>query len=132
VQSLLWVRESLFYSRLDEAAERLYMNMIMRTRARALLSISPEELAAIQEALAEAGASAAVRQCLAELNAQLESCPLSETEDADADLLNVWADGASVQVRAITAYADPVDLGSEEAREFAARILACAAEADRA
>jgi hypothetical protein len=102
------------------------MNMILRTRARVLLAISPEELAAIQEALAAAVSSVTARQCLAQLNAQLESCPLSE----EADLLSVWADGASVQVRAITAYADPVDLGSDEAREFAARILECAAEAD--
>jgi hypothetical protein len=41
-----------------------------------------------------------------------------------------WADGASVQVRAMTAFADPLDMGTGEARAFAERTLAAAREAD--
>lgn len=38
------------------------------------------------------------------------------------DTLSVWADGASVQVRAITVHGDPIDMGTEQAREFASEI----------
>jgi hypothetical protein len=50
---------------------------------------------------------------------------------ADAhEMVDVWSDGASVQVRAVTAFGDPVDMGTEEAREYARRILAAADETD--
>lgn len=102
------------------------MNVILRTKDRILLSISTEEWDAIEKALGEAVSAAPARQCLARLGAQLEARPVSE----ELDLLSAWTDGASVQVRAITAHADPVDLGADEAREFATRILKCAAEAE--
>jgi hypothetical protein len=91
-----------------------------------LVSISPDDVACIREALGSLTSSSAASQCLARFNSALASCPES-TED---DLQHAWVDGGSVQVRAITSFGDPVDLGSEEARAFAAHILECAARAD--
>jgi hypothetical protein len=102
------------------------MNIIRRTGERVLLSLTSVELDLIEEALSHRASSTAAQACLSLLREQVKARPVSE----EADILDVWADGVSVQVRAITAYADPVDLGSEEARAFAQRILACAREAD--
>jgi hypothetical protein len=102
------------------------MNIIHRTRERALLSVTSEELEAIEQALAASTSSAAAQECLARLRKALSSRPVS----AEHDILNVCADGAAVLVRAVSVYADPVDMSSEEARDFAQRILDCASEAD--
>jgi len=102
------------------------MNIIHRIREAALLSVRSEELDAIEQSLAANTSSAAAQECLARLRKDLASRP----ESAEHDILNVWADGAAVLVRAVSVYADPVDMGSEEARDFAQRILDCANEAD--
>lgn len=101
------------------------MNIIHRTRSRVLLSLPVEDVKVLEAALAE-NLSAQAQECLARLRKQMDERVVS----AEDDILEVWADGASVQIRAITAYADPVDLGSEGARDYAERILACAREAD--
>ena len=102
------------------------MNIIHRIRERALLSVTSEELDAIEQSLAANTSSAAALECLARLREDLKSRPVS----TEHDILNVYADGAAVLVRAISVYADPVDMSSGEARDFAQRILACANEAD--
>jgi hypothetical protein len=102
------------------------MNIVHRIRERALLSVTSEELDAIEQSLAANTASAAAQECLVQLRRELGSRPVS----AEHDLLDVRADGAAVLVRAISVYADPVDMGSEEARHFARRILDCASKAD--
>jgi len=48
----------------------------------------------------------------------------------DLDLVSAWSDGTSVQVRAISAFGDPVDMGSDEAKVFATLILDCVREAE--
>ena len=49
---------------------------------------------------------------------------------SDYEIKEAWADGCSVQARCISAYGDPADMSSEEAREFASRLIAAADEAD--
>jgi hypothetical protein len=79
----------------------------------------------VEQALSHLGSPDA-RQSLASLRAQTETCPISD----DPEFVDAWADDASVQVRAITVHADPVDMGTEEARDFAQRILAAIDVAD--
>ena len=101
------------------------MNLTHRTRDQALVSLSTKELGLIQQALARLDSPEA-QQCLASLRSQAETRPVSD----DLEFVDAWADGASVQVRAITVHADPVDMGTEEARAFARRILTAADVAD--
>ncbi len=42
----------------------------------------------------------------------------------DADELRCWADGASVQIKAVSTFGDPVDCSAEEALEFSRKIAA--------
>jgi hypothetical protein len=69
------------------------MNIIHRTRERALLSVTSAELDAIEQALAASTSSAAAQECLTRLREDLRSRPVS----AEHAILNVWADGASVR-----------------------------------
>ncbi|HWA76842.1 MAG TPA: hypothetical protein VG937_31125 [Polyangiaceae bacterium] len=101
------------------------MNLTHRTRYQALVSLSSTELGLIEQALARLDSPDA-QQCLASLRSQTETRTVSD----DAEFVDAWADGASVQVRAITVHADPVDMGTEEARDFARRILSAADIAD--
>jgi hypothetical protein len=103
------------------------MNIVVRTGDRTLLSLATTKLEVIEQALDQSGASEAAKDCLARLREQLGSRPMSGGNDS----VEVWADGASIQVRAITAHGDPVDMGSEEARDFARRILGCTGHVDR-
>lgn len=84
------------------------MNIIHRIRESALLSVTSEELDAIEPALAANTSSAAAQECLARLREDLRSRPASTQHD----ILNVWADGAAVLVRAISVFADPVEMGA--------------------
>ena len=49
---------------------------------------------------------------------------------SDFEVMQAWADGCSVQARCISAFGDPADMSSGEARTFAARLVAAADEAD--
>jgi hypothetical protein len=90
-----------------------------------LLSLSSAEFGLFEQALARLHSSEA-EQYLAYLRPQIETCSVSD----NYELVDAWADGASVQVRAITVHADPVDMGTEEARDYARRILDAANAAD--
>lgn len=49
---------------------------------------------------------------------------------SDFEVMQAWADGCSVQARCISAFGDPADMSSAEARSFAARLIAAADDAD--
>jgi hypothetical protein len=104
------------------------MNPIRRTRDRVLLSMSTAEIETVEQALAQLTSSDDAQKCLALLRSRLEDVAISHTDD----ILDAWVDGGSVQVRAISVYADPVDLGAGEARSYAQKILKAAEEADAA
>jgi hypothetical protein len=101
------------------------MNLLLRNRDRALLSLSSAELSLVEDALSQMS-SVDSRQCLASLREQLQTRPRS----TDFEITEAWSDGGSVQVRAITVYADPIDMGTGEARAYAHKILTAADEAD--
>ena len=102
------------------------MNVIRRTRERVLVSLTTAELDTVEQALARSTSSAAAQECLAQLRSRLGELQISD----DSELLDAWADGASVQVRAITAHGDPVDMGTDEARAFVERIREAVNETD--
>jgi hypothetical protein len=113
------------------------MNLVYTAGDRLLLSIPREQLIGLTNALNEVcngvhiddaefptrlGQSRdSLRETLRAALTALEAPIAGSTE-----LVSVWRDGASVQVRAISAFGDPVDMGEDEAEAFAAQILQCA------
>jgi hypothetical protein len=117
------------------------MNLIRKANDRYLLSLTAIELVGINNALNEVcngididDAEFQTRLALtrAELASILKQAGESLNSEASSDMefTSAWSDGGSVQVRAISVFGDPVDMGSEEARTFAALITKCAIEAD--
>jgi hypothetical protein len=68
----------------------------------------------------------AVRSLLKAMHTCLDAKP------APFDTVCAWADGCSVQARCISAYGDPVDMSSDEARDFARALASAADQADAA
>jgi hypothetical protein len=46
------------------------------------------------------------------------------------DDFRAWVDGASIQIKAVTAYGDPVDLGTDEVRRIIAALIAMVEQID--
>jgi len=116
------------------------MNLIRKTKHQYLVSLTPEELTGISNALNEVCngvhiADAEFQTRLAYTREELASIlqRLGESFAADNDdsmeVAEAWSDGGSVQVRAISVSGDPVDMGAQEALSFAALITRCAHEA---
>ncbi len=119
------------------------MNLIHKTEQQFLVSLSPEELTGISNALNEVCFGVHIddaefktrlghsRPDLANILKQIGECLVVASADC-MDVADAWSDGGSVQVRAISVYGDPVDMGSEQALSFAAMITRCAQEAESA
>lgn len=119
------------------------MNLIRKTKQRYLVSLTPEELTGISNALNEVcnGVHIAdaefqtrlghTRAELASILQRLGECIAAPNADS-MEVADVWSDGGSVQVRAISASGDPVNMSAEGAQSFAASITRCADEADGA
>ena len=116
------------------------MNVILQSKERTLLSVSPEELVGICNALNEICNDrhladvefqtrlGVTREFLVGLINQMpgEVSPCQgATERAD-----VWAAEGAVHMLSVSAYGDPVELNGEEARAFAARLTAAIEEAE--
>lgn len=109
------------------------MNFILQTADRFLVSLPREELGGISNALNEVCNGVHIeeaefqtrlgvtRSFLQQLLSTIDS-HLVATPEATTECATVWADGASVQVRAISVFGDPVDMGTDEARAFAALV----------
>ncbi|VTR96504.1 unnamed protein product [Gemmata massiliana] len=111
------------------------MNVVLQTPQQLLLSVNPDELTGLINALnevchgvhiedAEFEARIGVsRSLLAELLTKLRTgAPhpsLRTYERVDA-----WADGGEVQAICVTAFGDPVDMSAEQAQVFADKLLA--------
>lgn len=109
------------------------MNFVFQTADRFLASLSRDELKGISNALNEVcngvhieeaefqtrlGVTRSfLQQILAAIGPPLGATPEPARERAEAR-----ADGGSVQIRAISVYGDPLDMGADEARDFAALI----------
>ena len=117
------------------------MNLVRATTKRLLISISPEDLLGASNALKEvcngididdAEFQTRLGRTRADLRRTLQafSEALRSPVEASSELVTAWRDGVSIQVRAISAFGDPVDMGVDEAKAFATQILDCAREAD--
>jgi hypothetical protein len=116
------------------------MNLILKTTPRYLMTLTSEDLTGILNALNEVCnglhfSESEFQTRLGHNRSELMSL-LQKVGDAiaakdadDQDMAEAWSDGASVQVRAINVYGDPVDWGTGEALEFAELINRCVHEA---
>jgi hypothetical protein len=108
------------------------MNFVLQSNQSSLLSVSPEELLAVTNALNEVcngidipdaefqtriGVS---REFLATLLGRL----LGEVhpDRLAPQIAHVWTDHGSLMVRAVTAFGDPVEMGESEAAEFSKQL----------
>jgi hypothetical protein len=119
------------------------MHLILKTNQRYLISFTPEELLGISNALneicngadiADAEFQTRLGQTRSEMASILQQiAPTFAAAETDSfEITDAWSDGGSVQVRAISASGDPVDMSSEQALSFAKLITSCAHEADSA
>lgn len=117
------------------------MNLIHKTKQRYLVSLTPDELTGISNALnevcngvhiADAEFQTRLGHPRSELAAILQRIgEFFAADNADSmEILDTWSDGATVQVRAISVSGDPVDMSTEDALSFATQITRCAHEAD--
>ena len=122
---------------------RSIMKLIHKTKQRFLVSLTPEELTGISNALNEVCAGVQIadaefqtrlghtRPELASILQRFGEC-FAAANANNMEVVEAWSDGGSVQVRAISVSGDPVDMGSEEALAFAALVTRCAHEAESA
>lgn len=117
------------------------MHIVLRTKDRALVSLTAEELLLITHGLGQATDQRDLgdaefrrrfggeRAKVAALHgALLESSPERRQEIETAE---VWAEpGRSVMLKAISVDGDPVELSTDEAREFAERLRAAIEASD--
>lgn len=105
------------------------MNVVLNSSERALVSLSRDELLAMNNALNEicnglhiddrdfetrVGINrSAVAELLAEVGAALDASA------ATPEVAHVWSESGAVMVKAITVFGDPVELGEREAAAFA-------------
>jgi hypothetical protein len=105
------------------------MNVVLSSLDRTLVSLTRDELLALNNALnevcngihienrdfhARVGVERSVADALlAQVGAALEAPPNG------SEFLEVWSDQGVVMVKAITAYGDPTELSEHEARKFA-------------
>jgi hypothetical protein len=117
------------------------MNLVRATAERLLISISREDLVGANNALNEVCNGIDIEDAefqtrLGQTRIALRKTLHAVSEalvtpiEASSDTVTAWCDEASVQIRAISAFGDPVDMGVDEAKAFAAQILVCAAKAD--
>lgn len=100
------------------------MHVVLRHLGRVLVAMGPEDLDIVKQALSAQRSHAPARALLEQLEATVAGAR------SEPELEEVWADGGSVQVRVITAWGDPMDWSSDEARKFAERILRAASDAE--
>ena len=117
------------------------MNAVLKTPQRLLLSVTADELTGICNALNEVCHGVHIddlefetrlgvsRSFLADVLAQLAGGIKHPAQQVDTRA-EAWAHGGAVQAICITAFGDPADLSSEEARVFAEQLRIAITEAE--
>lgn len=115
------------------------MNVVLKSKERTLLSVSPEELVGIRNALneicndrrlAEAEFQTRLGVTREFLVGFLNQMPGEVSpRKGVAERADVWAVEGAVHILSVSAYGDPVEFNDEEARAFAARLMAAIEEA---
>lgn len=108
------------------------MNIVLQTSERTLLSVSAQELVGLINALnevcngvhipdSEVGSRLGVdRAFLASLHQELLAQPSEPA--AEFQRVDVWAEPASVMLRAISVYGDPVEMSTSEAEALVGQL----------
>ena len=103
------------------------MKTVIASKARHLVSLSSEELTALANCANEVLHDSTIDDCncatrlgidhknLKSLHRDLIAAIDSE-KSPDAEIFEAWRDGASIQIRAISAFGDPADLSYDEVR----------------
>ena len=104
------------------------MNILLQTQERALISVSSAQLVSLANALNEIcngiqigegefeSRIGAPRKTLLELHATLLS--KMDVTEQEYELVEVYPEPASVMVRAVSVYGDPVELSTSEAQKL--------------
>ncbi|HEY3761326.1 MAG TPA: hypothetical protein VGN23_06220 [Verrucomicrobiae bacterium] len=117
------------------------MNLVRKTKQRYLISLTSDELRGISNALNEVSNGLQINEpefqtrlghTRSELINVLDQIGKFFVADQveKMEVAETWSDAGSVQVRAISVFGDPVDMGADEALSFATEITRCAHEAD--
>jgi hypothetical protein len=116
------------------------MHVVLQSSERTLISLSPDELTGICNALNEVCNDSDLREpefqtrlgvtrdFLVDLLARMPR-EVSPT-NSSTDRADVWADAGSVHIVCITAHGDPVELGVAEAQALCTQMQAAIAEAE--
>ena len=111
------------------------MNIVLQTSDRTLLSLSSDELLGVVNALNEVcnGVHISDGDFQSRLGVDrtflndLHQALLAEPHNAvrKYQCIDVWAEPASVMVRAVSAYGDPVEMSTKEAEDFVEELRKC-------
>ena len=114
------------------------MNKVLRSENRTLLSLSQKELVGLSNALNEVCNGVHIPESEFETRLGVERVFLLRLfadlrSDAPLTLLDrsdVWAEAGSVHVVCVTAFGDPVEMSTREARTFVDRVREAIAKAE--
>lgn len=110
------------------------MKNITSTKTQFLISLSSDELLAMANALNEVINNSDIDDCdcstrigigygqLKELHESTTQI-LEENNNRNGEIFEAWKYGESIQIRAISAYGDPADLGYEEVKETILKLM---------
>lgn len=110
------------------------MNTVIAGKNQLLVSLSREELIAIANCANEVLHNSTIDEhdCATRLGIDQEKlkslhrdliAAVDSEKTLAAEVFEAWRDGASIQIRAISAYGDPADLSSDEVRDKIQPIL---------
>ncbi len=111
------------------------MKTVIATDSRVLVSLSSDEILALANSMNEVLHNSSIDEhdChsrigidyhdLQELHRSLLDIMRSE-KSPESEIFDAWRDGESVQIRAISAFGDPADLGLEEVSDKLGALLA--------
>ena len=101
------------------------MKTVIATESRALVSLSSDEIMALANSMNEVLHNSSIDEhdCLSRIG--IEYLDLQElhrslldmmraAKSSESEVFDVWRDGESVQIRAISVFGDPADLGLDE------------------
>ena len=110
------------------------MKVVIASNTRHLVSLSNEELVALANCANEVLHNSTLdeRDCHTRLGLDYEKmkslqrdlgAAVESKKSSEAEVFEAWRDGASIQIRAISAFGDPADLSFEEVRSTIQPIL---------
>ena len=100
------------------------MNIVIKSVDRALISLSGDEILAIANAMNECinNSNIVDADCYSRIGIQYEKLKelhklfssLLQARISEPEIAQVWKDGSSIQLKAISVFGDPVDMSEDE------------------